>query len=119
MDLSNYIQYSNFAFTKKKLDVSSIDDDFSISVNVKSAQSALKDLQAVERKKYLSEALKRLNGDDRNLITLFYLEENSVEEICSITGLNAPNVKVKLYRARKKLYAELEKVLQGELKSIL
>ncbi len=104
---------------KKKLDVSSIDEDFSVSVNVKSTQSALKDLQAVERKKYLGEALKRINGDDRSLITLFYLEENSVEEICSITGLNASNVKVKLHRARKKLYAVLEKALQGELKTIL
>lgn len=104
---------------KKKLDVSSIDDDFTTSVNVKSTQSALQEVRDIERKKYLSEALKRLSGDERNLITLFYLEENSVDEVCSITGLSTSNVKVKLHRARKKLYAQLEMALHGELKTIL
>lgn len=104
---------------KKKLDIRSIDDNLSISIDVESTQSALKDLQAVERKKYLEDALKKMNGDDTSLLTLFYLEEYSVEEVCSITGLRASNVKVKLHRARKKLYAELEKRLQGEVKTIL
>ncbi|WP_321320875.1 RNA polymerase sigma factor [Labilibaculum sp.] len=104
---------------KKKLDVSSIDDDFKSSVNVKSTQSALQELRNIERKKYLFEALKRLSGDERSLITLFYLEENSVDEVCSITGLSASNVKVKLHRARKKLYTQLELALHGELKTIL
>lgn len=104
---------------KKKLDVSSIDEDFKSSVNVKSTQSTVHGLREEERKKYLSEAMNRLSGDDSMLITLFYLEENSVEEVCEITGLTASNVKVKLHRARKKLYAELEVALQGELKTIL
>ncbi|MBL4561746.1 MAG: sigma-70 family RNA polymerase sigma factor [Labilibaculum sp.] len=104
---------------KKKLDVSSIDDNFNTSVNVKSTQSALKELRSEERKIYITEALKRMGGDESSLITLFYLEENSVDEICSITGLSASNVKVKLHRARKKLYKELELALHGELKTIL
>lgn len=104
---------------KKKINVSSIDEDFTASVNVKSTQSALQELRNDERKKYLGEALKQMNGDDRALITLFYLEENSVDEICSVTGLTASNVKVKLHRARKKLYTQLELALHGELKTIL
>jgi len=104
---------------KKKMDVSSIDDDFTTSINVKSTQSALREVRNTERKKFLSEALKRLSGDERNLITLFYLEEKSVDEVCFITGLSASNVKVKLHRARKKLYAQLELALHGELKTIL
>ncbi|PKQ65084.1 hypothetical protein BZG02_04445 [Labilibaculum filiforme] len=104
---------------KKKLDVSSIDDDFTTSVNVKSTQSTLQELRDTERKKYLGEALKSLTSDERILITLFYLEEKSVDELCSITGWTASNVKVKLHRARKRLYAQLELALHDELKTIL
>jgi RNA polymerase sigma-70 factor (ECF subfamily) len=104
---------------KKKLDTSSIDEDYSASVNVKSTQSAVQELREEERKVFLKQALDQLSGDDRTLITLFYLEESSVDEVCSITGLSASNVKVKLHRARKKLYAQLELILQGELKTIL
>ncbi|MPQ47503.1 sigma-70 family RNA polymerase sigma factor [Marinifilum sp. N1E240] len=104
---------------KKKLDTSSIDDDFSASVNVKSTQSAVQELQSDERKQYINKALQSMSGEDRTLLTLFYLEENSVEEVCSITGLSTSNVKVKLHRARKKLYSQLELILHGELKTIL
>ena len=104
---------------KKKLEVSSIDEDYSASVNIKSTQSAIQNLRSKERKKYLNLALQQMSGDERTLITLFYLEENSVEEVCSITGLSASNVKVKLHRARKKLYAQLKLILHGELKTIL
>jgi RNA polymerase sigma-70 factor (ECF subfamily) len=79
----------------------------------------LQELRSEERKKYLAEALQRMNAEDRALLTLFYLEENSVEEVCSVTGLSQSNVKVKLHRARKKLYSELEMILHGELKTIL
>ena len=104
---------------KKKLEVSSIDEDYSASVNIKSTQSAIQNFRSKERKKYLNLALQQMSGDERTLITLFYLEENSVEEVCSITGLSASNVKVKLHRARKKLYAQLKLILHGELKTIL
>jgi len=40
------------------------------------------------------------------LLTLYYMEDNPVKEIAQITGLNIPNVKVKLFRARK-LFKEL------------
>lgn len=104
---------------KKKLETSSIDEDFNASVNVKSTQSALQEITDDERRKYLELALGRMNGDEKSLITLFYLEENSLEEVCAITGLTVSNAKVKLHRARKKLYTQLEQVLQGELKTIL
>jgi RNA polymerase sigma-70 factor (ECF subfamily) len=104
---------------KKKIDLRSIDDDFTASVNVRSTQSSFQDLQREERKKYLDTALQGLQADESCLIRLFYLEENSIEEICSITGLSASNVKVKLFRARKKLYLQLELALKEEVKTIL
>jgi RNA polymerase sigma-70 factor (ECF subfamily) len=56
-----------------------------------------------ERGLMLDKAMKQLPEEDRALITLFYLDESSVEEIHEITGLSRSNIKVKLFRARKKL----------------
>ena len=53
------------------------------------------------------------------LITLFYLDESSVEEIEQITGLTKSNVKVKLFRARKKLLNELSLLLKDEIREIV
>lgn len=72
-----------------------------------------------EQKKYVSEAIHNLPEIDALLITLFYLNENSIEEIVQITSLTKSNVKVKLFRARKKLYHELSLLLKDELKSIV
>ena len=72
-----------------------------------------------EQKKYIAEAIDNLPETDAFLITLYYLEESSVEEIEQITGLTKTNVKVKLFRARKKLYNELSLLLKDELKEIV
>lgn len=56
-----------------------------------------------ERIRKLEEALTRIPPDERALILLFYWKGKSVEELTTITGLTASNIKVKLYRIRKKL----------------
>lgn len=52
----------------------------------------------------LDRAIEALPPDDRALVTLFYLEENSVKTVAEATGLSEANVKVRLHRIRKKLY---------------
>lgn len=104
---------------KKKLDQVSIDDNYNASVSVKSTQSVLQSLTNKEQKLYINRALDKMSGDEKTIISLFYLDENSVEEVSSITGLSVSNVKVKLHRTRKKLYGILEQFLQSELETIL
>jgi RNA polymerase sigma-70 factor (ECF subfamily) len=104
---------------KKKIDQVSIDDDYNASVNVKSTQSALQALTNEEQKLYINKALNKMSGDEKTIIHLFYLEENSIDEVSEVTGLSVANVKVKLHRSRKKLYGILELFLQKELKTIL
>ncbi len=87
---------------KKKLDQVSIDDDYNASVNVKTTQSALQTLTNEEQKLFINRALEKMGGDEKTIISLFYLEENSVDEVSDITGLSIANVKVKLHRSRKK-----------------
>jgi len=72
-----------------------------------------------EQKKYVTEAINNLSQTDALLITLYYMNESTVEEIEEITGFTKSNIKVKLFRARKKLYKELSLLLKDELKAII
>ena len=67
----------------------------------------------------MREAIDWLPENDALLITLFYMNESSVEEIEQITNLTQSNIKVKLFRARKKLNTELSFLLKEEVKTIL
>lgn len=55
----------------------------------------------------LHQAIDRLSPDERGIITLFYMEEKTIDELAEVTGLSSSNVKVKLHRIRKKLYLML------------
>lgn len=63
-------------------------------------------IDEMERKVIVSDVMQRMPKGDALLLTLYYLEDNPVKEIAKITGLNEPNVKVKLFRARK-LFKEM------------
>lgn len=49
------------------------------------------------------EALKKLKETERTCITLFYMEDVSIDKICGITGLPQGTVKSHLSRAKDKL----------------
>lgn len=81
--------------------------------------SAFGQLEQDDRKRYLQKAMDKLDGDESMLLMLFYYDGKSLDEISQITGYTDSNAKVKLYRARKKLHEELQKILQNETKSLL
>jgi RNA polymerase sigma-70 factor (ECF subfamily) len=54
-------------------------------------------------KQAVNHCIKKLAPEDAEIITLYYLAEQSVEEIAAIMNLGTGNVKVKLHRARQKL----------------
>lgn len=68
---------------------------------------------------YVKQAFEKLEETDRAVLTLFYQDELNVKEIASATGLSISNVKVKLFRGRKKLTGFLEKILKTELIDLL
>ena len=57
-------------------------------------------LEVDDQKYYINEALKKLSSKESLALRLFYLEENSIDEICDITGWSCSNIKVLLHRAR-------------------
>ena len=51
----------------------------------------------------LEQAMDKLEAEERQIISLYYQGGLTVEETGQVTGLSAGNVKIKLFRARKKL----------------
>lgn len=64
----------------------------------------------------LQTAMKHLSPDDAGILTLFYWYEQSLDEICSVTGLSLTNAKTKLCRARQRLKAILNSQFAETLK---
>ena len=58
----------------------------------------------------LMTAVGRLPPADAALLTLFYTEDRSLEEIGEITGLSLSNVKVRLHRIRHKLREQIMEI---------
>ncbi|MBN3035776.1 MAG: RNA polymerase sigma factor [Bacteroidales bacterium] len=64
-----------------------------------------------ERDEAVKAALAGLGPEDRGLITMFYYGSLSIEKISDITGLSESNVKVRLFRVRKKLHDSLKSLI--------
>mgnify|MGYP001298737540 CR=1 FL=1 len=90
-------------FRRKKETISyddriAVDEDFDIPDTPEET--------AAERLEMLS-AIERMKPVEREILTLYYLEEMSVKQICRIIGKNESAVKTALYRARHSLQKEV------------
>ncbi|MDD4143391.1 MAG: RNA polymerase sigma factor [Prolixibacteraceae bacterium] len=92
---------------------------YDIQVRDESEEIDFDEFPEKDREKYVKTALKQLADDEYTLVLLYYYEDESIEGISKITGLTVSNVKVKLHRARKKLYAILSEMLNDKLYTIL
>ena len=98
---------------KREQQVVSI-DEFNTN-QIKSIDNTLDKMENEEREKAIQDCIQLLPADDAFLLTLFYFEEQSLEEIAKVIGLTANNVKVKLFRSRKKLTSILKEKLEPEI----
>jgi RNA polymerase sigma-70 factor (ECF subfamily) len=95
-------------------------DDTSAPASViDTTQNQLQRLAAQDQKAYLEAALATLPAADHLLLTLYYEQDYSVDEISHITGESKANVKVRLLRTRRKLYTALHLLLKHELPELL
>ncbi len=104
---------------KKKVETTNIDEYVIDNYSTGGSFSQIEELKKEEQQKYIKAAIDKLPELDALLVTLFYVNDNSLDEIEKITGYSKTNVKVRLFRARKKLYKSLELFLDKELKTIL
>ncbi len=92
-----------FIRNKKKMD--SVEDVSHILTETSSDT-----LETHEKNQIIKSSLNILDGNERLIVTLFYLGEKSIKEIKEITSLSLSNIKVILYRSRKKMTKNLEKL---------
>ena len=98
----------------KKYKASEIIDDITEG-EIDSIDNALHFLEEKERKKTIQDCILKLPEDQAAIITLYYFEDQSVREIAGITRLSEDNIKVKLYRSRKKLFTLLKHFVLPEI----
>ncbi len=73
-------------------------------------------LQSKQVKHHIKSAIAQLPEIDAVLVTLYYINDLPIKEIEEITGLSKPNIKIKLYRARKVLERKLKSLLDNNTK---
>ncbi len=103
--------------TKPKTDP--FDDNEGGDAIVERVEAAYRNLDLFEQKELINAALDELAMEDRLVLTLYYLNENTIEEIAEITGVARENLKMRLHRARGRLYAALSRNLKSEMKWVL
>lgn len=94
---------------KQNPDILSLDDENRpVKLSGYDIKDASHTLEYQDRSAALQKAIAKLSPDDSGIITLFYMFEHSLEEICQIMGLTMPNAKTKLCRARQRLRVIME-----------
>jgi len=104
---------------KRRIEFKSIDDTRITEQDEMKMHDYYREVRKEDQEKYLNLALGKLPEDDQVLVTLYYYENQSMDEISMITGLTVSNIKVKIHRARKKMYELLHEMLHEEIYSLL
>lgn len=77
------------------------------------------EIQSSQRKELIQHGLREMKPAESAIITLFYLQEQSIKEIESITNHSNSQVKILLHRGRKNLLECLQKIAKEELSELL
>jgi len=104
---------------KKRLNIKSLDDErmFEVADSQDSGFRA-NQVEQKSRQNMVNQAIAMLNPDDAEIITLFYKNEQSLEEISQILGVEANTAKVRLHRARTRLKEKMERYFSEEIKDL-
>lgn len=99
---------------KKKQNNVAYIEDFS-EHQTKTLEGILDNIDEKERNQAIQDCLEELASDEAFLLTLYYFDDQSVDEIAKVLNLSTDNVKVKLFRTRKKLATILKRRLEPEI----
>ena len=98
---------------KKEKDVVYI-EDFS-ERGLKAMESVLDTIDEKSRNQKIQDCLHLLASEEAFLLTLYYFDDQSIEEISKVMDTNVNNIKVKLFRVRKKMASILKEQLEPEM----
>lgn len=114
------IAYNNcISVIRKKVKMIDLVDEVPEGEVDEMEMNGLESLSARERSRYLKMAIDSLAETDAVVVTLFYYDELSLEEIAQVTGLTSSNIRIKLHRSRKLMYRVICENLKSEVSSIL
>lgn len=100
----------------RKANILSLEDFPADAIDFTGTNTSEEEAEKEYKSSLVNFALQKINEEERGLISLYYYEEMSTDEITDVTGISKSNVKVKLFRARQKMLEIIEKV---EKKKIL
>ena len=83
---------------KIEAEMSSVEDNFDLESEYNADDIEKKDLQ-----EFVQDIINKLPGRYSAIITMFYLNEMSIEEISEVMQITVSNVKVMLYRSRNSM----------------
>jgi RNA polymerase sigma-70 factor, ECF subfamily len=88
-------------------------------VEIEVVNDSIDSLIKEEQRFYISAVFEQLSPDESLALELFYLKENSIEDITEITGWSTSKTKMLLLRGRKSFYFRLRRMLKAEIKEII
>lgn len=101
---------------KRKIEVSGLDF---LEDRIEDDTDTMEGIKKEEQRAVIEQGLAELSPIDASIITLFYLKEQNLQEISTISGLKVSAIKVKLFRARKKMADALTKKHAFKAASVL
>ncbi|MFT4204282.1 MAG: sigma-70 family RNA polymerase sigma factor [Chitinophagaceae bacterium] len=104
--LYTIVQRNAISFLRKRqLDTQPMDNK---ELEVQDHASSFQLLQYKSDKQMLNAALALLKPEEASVLSLFYLQDQSLDEIAQILGVESNTAKVRLFRARQKLKQVIE-----------
>jgi RNA polymerase sigma factor (sigma-70 family) len=94
----------------KKKGVLSLNDFPADVIDFMGSNTSEEDAEKEYRCALVNFALQKISEEERGLISLYYYEEMSADEISDVTGISKSNIKVKLFRSRQKMLEIIERV---------
>jgi RNA polymerase sigma factor (sigma-70 family) len=99
----------------KKKGVLSLEDFPADATDFIGTNTSEEEAEQEYRNSLVNFAMQKISEEERGLISLYYYEEMTTDEISEVTGVSKSNVKVKLFRARQKMLEIIDKVEKKKL----
>jgi len=98
------------------LDIEEIGEKESVE---NSFMNGFDEIQSAQRKELIQSSLREMKPAEATILSLFYLQEQSIKEIETITEYSNSQVKILLHRGRKSLLECLKRIAKKELSELL
>ena len=103
---------------KKRLATKDLNENIGTDITNYAENNVWDEILQKGKEKYIRLAMDQLSIEDDLILTLYYIQEQSTNEISRILSIDVSAVKVRLHRARKKLKDQLLLILNEESKNL-